>query len=87
MSYFDSEKDNDPWASTYQANMPAYSFGAQPVAPEPSIAAPQPAFADPPAASQQAFPAPPPNFAAPQPAFADPQTIQAKVRNLKRVHL
>jgi hypothetical protein len=92
MSNFDSENEYDPWAPVNSA--PAYSFGPQPAAPQPSIAATQPAFAPQPAAPQQApqqgFPAQQPAFQAPQPAFAaqpaapqaafaGPQTIQAKV--------
>jgi hypothetical protein len=77
MSYFDSEKDYDPWASSYETNVPAYSFGTQPAAPEPSVAAPQADFSAPtttlaaqPEAPQQAFPAPQPDFSAQQAAFA-----------------
>ena len=57
MSYFDSENEYDPWAPVNSA--PAYSFGGQPAAPQPSFAAqepdlpaPQPAFAAQPEAPQ-----------------------------------
>ena len=65
MSYFDSQKE-DPWASSFGSSAPAYSFGEQPAAPEPSFAAPQPDFS-----------APQPSFTAPQPAFVpQPETPQ-----------
>jgi hypothetical protein len=86
MSYFDSENEYDPWAPVNSA--PAYSFGTQPAAPQPSFAgpqpdlpAPQPAFAPqaeaPLQAPQQGFPTQQPAFQAPQPAFAAPQPYSA----------
>ena len=84
MSYSESEKDNDPWAPSYEANVPAYSFGTQPAATRPSFAAPQPDLA----AQQPAFAAQPEDpLQAPQQAFEQgfpTQETQAKVRNKKR---
>ena len=48
MSYFDSDRE-DPWGSAFGSNAPAYSYGAQPAAPQPTIAAPQPNYAASPA--------------------------------------
>ena len=74
MSYFDSENEYDPWAPVNSA--PAYSFGTQPAAPQPSFAAQQPdfsaqqpAFAPQPDVPQQDFSAQP-DLSAQQPVFA-----------------
>jgi len=86
MSSFDSENDYDPWASSYEANMPAYSFDAQPAVPQPSYAAPQPDLAAPEAqpeaplqASQldfeQGFPTQEPDIQALQSAFTNKQVV------------
>ena len=84
MSYIDSQKE-DPWASSFGSSAPAYSFGEQPAAPQPSFEAPKPVFtAQQPAfaAPEPAFAAPPLDFAAPEPAFEIPQTTQGNVQNL-----
>ena len=77
MSYFDNQKE-DPWASSFGSSAPAYSFGEQPAAPQPSFAVPQPVFT----AQQSAFAAPPPDLSAPEQGFEFPQTNQGKVQNL-----
>ena len=61
MSFF----EDDPWASSFGSNTPAYSFGEQPAAPQPTPAAPEPTFA-----------APQTNFAAPQPTQARVQDFK-----------
>jgi len=92
MSSSDSENPYDPWASSYQANVPAYSFCAQPAVPQPSyaapqpdLAAPQPAFAAQPEAPLQAsqldfeqgFPTQEPDTQALQSAFTNQQVVFA----------
>ncbi|CBY12119.1 unnamed protein product [Oikopleura dioica] len=70
MSYFD--KQDDPWGSSFGSSAPAYSFGEQPAAPQPTFKAPQPTFT----ATESSFDAPQTNIAAPQPTFVGPKQTQ-----------
>jgi hypothetical protein len=70
MSHFD--KQDDPWASSFGSGAPAYSFGEQPAAPQPTYAAPESSFAPPPA-PEPALADLQPTFAAPESSFAPPQ--------------
>jgi len=66
MSYFD--KQDDPWGSSFGSSAPAYSFGEQPAAPQPTFKAPQPTYTAP----ESAFAAPQPTLASLEPTFAAP---------------